>query len=118
MKKVKFIADFGVKRIGDVCQYDGSLASQLVNVDKVAEYTEDDVTEVEEGREYVEPTISVVEDEAVIAENPRRKATETATSPDKIIVEDDVTEVEEETAPEVIAEETPAAVEKPVKPKK
>lgn len=38
MKKVKFIADFATKKVGDVWECDSQLASHLVHVDKVAEY--------------------------------------------------------------------------------
>lgn len=62
MKRVKFIADFGIKRIGDVCEYDGQLARQLIDIDQVAEETTDDLTLVLTDREYLEPgTISTEE---------------------------------------------------------
>jgi len=57
MVKVKFTSDFSVKRIGDVIECDSQLASQLVNNDKVAEYTNNDVTKIEEEREYLEPNL-------------------------------------------------------------
>jgi hypothetical protein len=37
-KEVRFITDFATMKKGDVKMYDSMLASQLVNVDKVAEY--------------------------------------------------------------------------------
>jgi hypothetical protein len=40
MRKVEFIKDFATKKKGDVCECDSQLASQLVNVDKVAKYLE------------------------------------------------------------------------------
>ncbi len=57
MVKVKFTSGFSVKRIGDVIECDSQLASQLVNNDKVAEYTNNDVTKIEEEREYLEPNL-------------------------------------------------------------
>lgn len=44
MKKVKFIADFANKIAGEVVEVQPQLASTLVNHDKVAEYTNEDVT--------------------------------------------------------------------------
>ena len=38
MRQVEFTKDFATKKKGDVDSYDGMLASQLVNVDKVAKY--------------------------------------------------------------------------------
>lgn len=69
MVKVKFTSDFGVKRTGDVCQYDNSLASQLVNIDKVAEYTLEDLTVTEEIREYIEPALVKSSEEETMEEN-------------------------------------------------
>lgn len=60
MKKVKFIKDFATKRIGDVINCDGSLASQLVHSDQVAEFTEEDVTPVISDNEHI-PVKSEVE---------------------------------------------------------
>jgi len=40
MRKVEFIKDFATKKKGDVWECDSQLASQLVNVDKVAKYLE------------------------------------------------------------------------------
>lgn len=53
MKKVKFISDFAVKRIGDVIECDSQQASHLVNIDKVAEYTKEEVTKVVLNQNYI-----------------------------------------------------------------
>jgi hypothetical protein len=68
MKKVKFTTDFAVKRVGDVVSYDTQLASQLVNVDKVAEYTDEDITETESDREHIEPNLIVENSEEITEE--------------------------------------------------
>lgn len=59
MKRVKFIADFATKRIDDVCEYDGMVCHQLVNIDQVAEYTTEPVTEVVPDREHIEVSSEV-----------------------------------------------------------
>lgn len=41
MRKVEFTKDFATKKKGDKDSYDGMLANQLVNVDKVAKYVEE-----------------------------------------------------------------------------
>ena len=38
MKKVEFIKDFAGKKKGDTASYDSILASELVNIQKVAKY--------------------------------------------------------------------------------
>jgi hypothetical protein len=40
MREVKFISDFASKKKGDVWRCDSMLASQLVNIEKVAEYND------------------------------------------------------------------------------
>jgi len=39
MKEVEFLVDFATKKKGDKEKFDSQLASQLVNIDKVAKYT-------------------------------------------------------------------------------
>jgi hypothetical protein len=41
MLKVEFLEDFATKKKGDVWECDSLLASQLVNVEKVAKYYEE-----------------------------------------------------------------------------
>lgn len=48
MKKVVFITDFATKKAGDEFICDGTLASQLVRVDKVAEYKKEQPEEQEQ----------------------------------------------------------------------
>ena len=69
MRRVKFISDFGVKRIGDVCEYDGLLARHLIDTDKVAEDTNDKLTLVNSDREYLDPT----EPKESIAKKPKKQ---------------------------------------------
>lgn len=40
MKEVKFTKDFATKKKGETFKCDSMLASQLVNIDKVAEYSD------------------------------------------------------------------------------
>lgn len=42
MAKIEFIKDFATKKTGDNFECDSMLASQLVNVDKVAKYIKDE----------------------------------------------------------------------------
>lgn len=44
MKTVEFTSDFATKVKGDIWKCDGMLASQLVNVDKVAKYIDETST--------------------------------------------------------------------------
>lgn len=67
MVKVKFTTDFAIKRVGDVIVCDSQMASCLVNIDKVAVYTDEDVTQVESNREYIELGLNI-ENLEVIAE--------------------------------------------------
>lgn len=49
MKSVVFTEDFATKKKGEVFKCDSQLASQLVNIDKVAKYeSAKEVTEVKE----------------------------------------------------------------------
>lgn len=41
MKEVEFLVDFATKKKGDKEKFDSQLASQLVNIDKVAKYTKE-----------------------------------------------------------------------------
>ena len=72
MRKVKFIEDFATKRIGDVINCDASLASQLVHSDKVAEFTEEEVTPIGENDHI--PVKSEVETEASLEEEVQKVA--------------------------------------------
>ena len=63
MKKVKFIADFANKIAGEVVEVQPQLASTLVNHDKVAEYTNEDVTTPRVDAVHVEPTTEVEQTE-------------------------------------------------------
>ncbi len=52
MKSVVFTEDFATKKKGEVFKCDSQLASQLVNIDKVAKYeSAKEVTEVTEAKE-------------------------------------------------------------------
>jgi hypothetical protein len=46
MVKVEFTSDFATKKKGDVWECDSLLASQLVQVEKVAKYTTEDKPKV------------------------------------------------------------------------
>jgi hypothetical protein len=41
MKEIQFLVDFATKKKGDKDKFDSQLASQLVNIDKVAKYTKE-----------------------------------------------------------------------------
>lgn len=73
--RVKFIKDFATKRIGDVVEYDGPLASYLVRSDEVAEFTEEDVTPVNTEAEHL-PVKSETEIESEIDETEVAEFTE------------------------------------------
>lgn len=53
MKKVEFLVDFATKKKGDVWECASDLASQLVRVDKVAKYYEENL--VTKGKKESKP---------------------------------------------------------------
>lgn len=78
MRKVKFIADFANKRVGDVCEYNSQLASSLVNDDNVAEYSTDDLKVSNPDAEHIEVESTDENAETEVVEVKKLKKTKKA----------------------------------------
>jgi hypothetical protein len=75
MREVKFTKDFADKKKGDVFKCDGQLASHLVRVDKVAEFTKADIAGLETAKKEAKKAAA---DAVILEAKAAAEATEAA----------------------------------------